>query len=948
MFEVLFAILNTIKPSRSRPGRFYTVKKGVVRYLPEGIAEDTTTEVKASSHNKEESMKLYHFIRYHQVYGEIRVLTNQPLNWEVESFEVSAQAKTVENGLYALSTGGWINHLLINRAHTKGIKFRLSIIENGAINPGPYSTREDWNQFRNQWKRTVGKANFAWANSANTFVLQFPDEGNKWGLEPLGLQSLDLPKVSKRNNEIVRASELAYYTEDSEKLDQLKEKFKIVTSEEVGVSEIAADGDTAITREFALLLTEGIEDDTVREDYAYKISNGIICRLNGRILVGPGIVDEEGVMIKGDFLAFLELPGGADMITHKTNIKRETVPTEQFMQFTAFVHEPLHESTWDSQRHTMNPAILTAEHRQRDLANMVDEIMEVLDAHEIPNWLLKDAIDAHGDDAGVLGSGRGKFGSADVLRKLNDHGITPHVSQNAMFMVFNGVTQRMGKFFSHLHRGVATGYAKAMWLPMSNALSALIVSHGFMTKIAGFKTEYDGSKAWVHPQYGLVLPDKRYEEIYPLTGGSDGDDSYGLIISRVWSSDRKISKMMRANGVIGKSHVMFDTPRKASLCAAVLRSPNGPGEFSFLEMEDITDVPWHKLSIFDVTEIDLADLPEPQGEMLKNVTVGTITPSVTYSGQDFTRANAVRQILAQQFNPGIGAAANALMAWAGVYGPSMPSTMPAPFETLVDGTQQLADPAIFNAVTTMASTTSYFAAAGLNANNLVDSYLINRFAASDRIKAEDFSYDEGPMAAFQEAYREAIKQIYDVVVSTSLQRRQEQIIIDQVIGLKFRSTTLEWAKSFNSKYSAALSKIDGQFTNKMKNVKGLRRIAMQRDKQAAIRQVIDKAIAEIRTSGGDKANLFALAVWKVVVTPDTKNGKPYGGYDRVLFQPGTTESISDLLIEGLIEIGLIEAPVVEEEIEYDVNDDIDFDDDEELDEMISFLNAMEGEEYGSC
>lgn len=895
MFTLIVNLLATVKVAKD--GRFYVVNNGHAHFLKEGVIKLINTN------NKEDKMKVKTFLKVHPILGEVRIVTNNPTPAEARRYNESVKTGMPVDGLFAINQGDWLPWLLIEQLDKKGVQFRLLVAKNGCINPFWSAPKEEWRKFRNTWEELVGKVDFACANASTTFLIQFGNE-RKWGLDALQTVLLDVPKTGKRANELVRTTMFWFRTENKDEIEALRVKI----GQPRGISPAARDGMTYVSKSFALKLTECIlnEDNRIRQ--RADILSGRITRLNGRIMIPAGVVTmfPDGALIKGDIIIRPDRKmAGYDIITPPENLKAELRPME-YISFSASEHHPVHEATWDIQRIMMNPQILTHDHRMRDLQRLLAEVKSVINSGELPAWMLLPGNEAHDEQNGGIPKRDDYKDQDEAIMRWQAAGLDIRAAGNMLRMAMGSVINRMAREFDGGYvKGVASGYAKSMWLPKSNAMVALIVSHGSLTKIGNYKSKYDGSKSWFHPKIGLVIADHRFEKIQSLTGGSDFDDSVELDLVKIWSSDPAVTKMMADNGVIEDENIPTN-PNDASFQAAVLRSPNGVGEFSFIEIEDIMDLPWQFMDVDTVQIIDLATLPLPQAEAMKKVQVQPLVSSIQHTKQPWSRDNALRQILAQQFNQGIGAVANSIMAWAGVAGPSMPPSMTAPFEQLVDGAQQLSDPAIFAAIEAEAAGASAAALRHLKTNDgTVDKYLIPRFYKVNTSEVKEFAVD-GPLSEFQEAYRAAIKEIYSTVEMKTLQMRAAQPIIQWVRQLQFGTVAYNWAKEFNTRYSAKLSKVDAQFSEAIDQSAGMAKITLQRTKHARIRQVINEAVAEINTF--DLPGQRVLALWHYMVSPDKPNahGKrnmPLGVGDRLMFQQGDGVSLMDILIPVLHERG---------------------------------------------
>jgi len=841
--------------------------------------------------------RVLHFIRTHSVFGEVRVVTNGATQGEQDAHEVSSDSNNVAElhsggKLFTVKSGDWLFHMLTRRAEAKGLKFRLNVVENGCINPGPHATEAQLNKFYQSWKKALAKATFAWASAGSSFFLQL-DGAKDWGLKPLGLEVIHAPKTAKRNNEVSRASEMAHYTEDPSSI-----RPKVRTPN--GISSAGRDGMNYISKRLALLMVASIGDPARVDELSRDIENGHIQLLGtGRLVFPSGWLRfaPKGGMIKGHFtVRDNKFMGGYDIITVPENIKDEIRATEQFIMVTAEVKHPVYQATWDVQRMVMNPQILTHEHRFRDLTRLVDTIKESINEGVIPEWLLLDSSEMHEED---LGSIRDEFSDLDsVPIRWQAAGLDIRAAQNVVRMAMGAVVGRMSRFFDEgCENGDAKGYARRMWLPKSNAFVAYFISHGSLTKVGNFQTRRDGKKAYMVRGIGLVLPDDRIEDMLALMGGADFDDSAEVNLIKVWSSSEDSTRMMREAGVIGKNDLIATSADDASYMACLLRSPNGIGEYVMVQMEDILKAPWQFLDLDNVEVVDLATLPTPATLL---ATEGELKSDMVYSKASFTADDAYRQIMAQQFNPGIGQAANALMAWIGSGGVDLPPSLKVGFEQLVDGVQQLSDPAIFNAVKTIGSNISGDALRLLNAGNEVDQYLVPRFAGrKDREAAMEHAVF-GPYSEFQEEYRKAIKDIYNTVMQKSLQMRHVVPVVGRVRDLGPKPK--RWATDFASKYEVKLAGVDKKFAYVRNLPSGIKKISLTKAKYAEMRAVVDEAVAELEQM--DQASKQAVALWHSVLCP--RKDMPYGVYDRLIFQPGNGKSIMDLVIDGLNEYGLID------------------------------------------
>lgn len=843
--------------------------------------------------------RVLHFMRTHSVFREVRVVTNDGTQGEQAAHAESSDSNNVaslgdKGQLFAIESGNWLFHLLTKRAEKAGLTFRLNVVENGCINPGPHATKEDHNRFFKSWKTAIGKATFAWANAGHSFFLQI-DGAEDWGLKPLGIELVHGPKSAKRANEITRQSEMFLYTED---ISSVRVKVRAPK----GITPAGRDGMNYISESFAIRMLTELGDPCRAMDLIEEITSGHTKLLGTfRLVFGPNWLPimPGGGLIKGHAIIrpdkYME---GYDIITVPENVKDEIRATESFIMATAEVKHPTYQATWDIQRMVMNPQVLTHEHRFRDLDRMLEDIYASIDSGEIPEWLLLDAQDEHEND---LGSTRDDFADLDsVPLTWQAAGLDIRAAQNVVRMAMGAVVNRMGRFFEDgCIQGEAKGYARRMWLPKSNAFVAYFISHGSLTKVGNWRTRRNGDTAYMVRGIGLVLPDNRIEDMLALMGGADFDDSAEVNLIKVWSSDKAATAKMRKAGVIGKNDPIPESAEDASYMACLLRSPNGIGEYVMVQMENILKAPWQFLDLDNVEVVDLATLPTPSTLLSVN---GELKSDIVYSQEAFTAQDAYHQIMAQQFNPGIGRAANAMMAWVGSGGVNLPPSLKVGFEQLVDGVQQLSDPDIFRQVLNIGNSVSSDAVNLLHDGKTVDEYLIRRFAGDDMALAAGHSY-EGEYTEFQEKYRAAILEIHNRVMQKSLQMRHVQPVVERVRQLPYSAEAKQIAKDFVRKHDAALREIDKKFGYINRLPKGLKKTVATKAKFAEMRAAVDVAVAELEEYG-EQAPKRAIAVWRYILRPEGQN--VYGQYDRLIFQPGNGKAIMHLVIDGLNEYEIID------------------------------------------
>jgi hypothetical protein len=102
-----------------------------------------------------------------------------------------------------------------------------------------------------------------------------------------------------------------------------------------------------------------------------------------------------------------------------------------------------------------------------------------------------------------------------------------------------------------------------------------------------------------------------------------------------------------------------------------------------------------------------------------------------------------------------------------------------------------------------------------------------------------------------------------------------------------------------------------------------------------MRAVVDEAVADLEKM--DQAPKQAVALWHSILCP--RDSKPYGSYDRLIFQPGNGRSIMDLVIDGLNEYGLIDDNEVPSIPEPEVWGDEEGEDDEFFASLLGLMEA---------
>lgn len=842
------------------------------RPVNQGLAD--LMKIGSTPTRKEDRGMIYHYLTNPKEDVVVRhvatadMLTNQQL----DAYEVSMRLHRPINGLMAISTGSWEFHLLKNRAES----FHLKIVSNGDFTPSELMT-------------VFAKSNFAWANADYSFFMEIPGQEG-WGLHGLGLFIADVAKASKRLQELPRLSELAFYTED---LSSVKIDLFDYQGDPMDV-----DGGAAITKSFAMRMTRHLRETNPNRygRVCHHIRTGQLTQLIFRMITPDGLIKVEATIVPDENLHRDGVQ--YDLRAASMNLKGE-LRSSGFILATGSNHEVHHGATWDEQSWINNRVLLPQSHMRRDLQTLRDDLVEIIQSGEMPDWLLI-GENAH-DESGVPDLEKLSQRMGHNYIRWQAAGLPVNAFQNFPYMAINGSTKKM----EH-HKHPVAGLAKH-WTPMSNAFVGSIKTHSLATKVMGYKMESSDLLRW-DPRIGLIMPDHRFRETFDLHGTWDLDDTVKVILVKVWSSDPDAVAMHKDGLTIDAQVAIPDEEDQAVLMAALVRSPNGAGEFS---IEAIDETVLGGIMGFDmdlVTVVDLAKITKPQSVLLNAVTVSGLPSSLTYNRIALTREKAQAMILAQQSNPGIGRTANAFMTYSMSVNQTLPTTMVAVLGEQVDAVQQSADPVAFSAVEADVKNIYDQLIAAFNKDQtlLLDSH-IAATRVPDWVRNQLQSRTvAGRLARYMDEYKGVIAEVRTMLKDESFKRRQETAIAQYVAALDFGTVAKEWARDFIKRNQSAISAVENQFNiAEMKNP--FFKSTMQYEKMLAISAIIDSAVAELE-SHGDMAGQRALALYHYVLTGDRKV-LPCGTVvskiqDRVLVQPGTDKSIMDLIIRALAARGM--------------------------------------------
>lgn len=849
--------------------KLYTVSQvKAVRYdggeAEEPVTENTNNNLKEEEHK----MEFYHFIS--EAWDtHVRVFTNDMTPSELERYNVSKRNHSPYQGVMYVNTGSWDMQLMVRRVIKTGKKFRVIAIPNGEVDPAILM-------------RLKEKSTFGWASAAYTFYVRI-DGCEGWNLDALGLLAHDTQKISKRNQEILRITENHLYMEDASVFNMML--YPRPTTMNVGL----VDGKSYISKKTALKLVSSITNTKRRRHMRRGITNDEITHFSGRF-VGPWGV------VKGDFIIHADEFLPWDILTDMENVKPD-LKTTGWMFGTIWEHHTLNLAKWDEQSEINFPTVLTMANKLRDLRRLVAEIRAKIAEGKVPEELMLPE-EAHNDDGlPDLDKLSESLRRQDVYWQV--YGLSILLAQNLIYLWLNGLLKRMET------DKVSMGLYRKTWLPMTNAFTATVNTWTSLTKMGGYKFDsHDGTKVFFDQRFGLVFPDQRFIDTFDLHGTWDLDDTVKAVLVKVFGTPEDVQRL-KDQAVIPSHMEIPANESEAVWMVAIIRSPNGPGEISFEDFAMDTEVddhmPWFYLDTENVAVVNLSTITG-QPEMLVASPNMPLPTSNTYTKELMTEEDSMRQIMAQQSNPGIGSTANMLMNWANAF----PGTMPVMVGTLgdkVDGTQQGADLITFEAIDQdLKSCYAQFVQKMVSDPNAkVDSHLA-RFRMPGRVVEQIQGHIKpGNLALFNEAYATAISTIRKEIMNQTLQMRQAQPLVQTIVNLDFGTAAMQWAEETYNRWMRALENVDGAFpTNDEMDAFTKQTIIHQ--KSESLKDVVDTFVTELEAF--EHTNQRVLLLWKYILTPTQR--MPYGKKDRVIFQPGHERSVMHVLIEALVARGWVQ------------------------------------------
>ncbi len=828
--------------------------------------------------------------------GRFRVLTNNPTPKEEEAYNSSqesnkpvpfARIKTptgynYSQDIYAVQTGDYTYSLLENKLTNRGIKFRLAVVSN-----------QDLSELVNQHKlfnlkEMISTCRFAWANASYTFFMQVEDskEASSFDLSDLGLEVYDFKKTSKRLQEVTRITQM----HASGPINKLNYRML----EDLPGEELAYDGPVFVSDSFAVRSCFGMADGPAKRKHIAMINRGKIGPMIGRILMDQGEV-------KGLVHVVPQHQLGADVVFHKSALKRELKTDDGRWHYTAFKHKNLHTAMWDMQTMFNNHTwLMTKEQFTLDMESVITDFNKSVESGQLPDWIIHQETDGHKDDSAPQVEHVTSGWKKSYIR-WQQAGFDVTASSNLVYMAFGSLLNQMRSAMKR----------NTWWVPISNAFTATVTTFDALEVMANFELpQHKRDMVFFDERFGCVVPTKRFIETADLhdTWDQDGDQAKFIRI-KLWSSSPVVSLdgynhlELRETYVIPADLEVPSTPEEAIDMCVVIRSPNGPGGYS-IERFDAETMPWLRVAEDRVQVIDLATAPAAMSTLLAATECGQINSSTTYTEELFNRDHALSMIQAQMSNPGVGRYANLIMVWAATFGPSYPNQLPAIGNDIIDCVQQTADlDAFLQLQGDYSEMAENMAQAIVDSGRGIDRYVLEtRFPKiSDETSAMLASVAvDGKFTQMYNAYKETLTKVQNIASKGSFDLRlssdTRNKVYDGIPALK--ETTSNWCRDIWSRYERELSRVDAKYSDLSKNTNRFTKMFAVAQRAEDISVIVGNLLDEVKATSHPE--LYALAIYRWIIDPELTRSK-YGVSDRIIFQNGADgqETIMDLIITAI-------------------------------------------------
>ena len=828
--------------------------------------------------------------------GRFRVLTNNPTPKEEEAYTLSQESnkpvpfsriKTVTGynyvqDIYAVQTGDYTYSLLENKLTKRGIKFRLGVVSN-----------DDLSELINKYKlfnlkEMIGKCRFAWANASYTFFLEVEDskEASSFDLSDLGLEVYDFKKTSKRLQEVTRITQM----HASGPMDKLNYRML----EDLPGEELAYDGPVFVSDWFALRSCFRMANGPTKAKHFAMINRGKIGPMIGRILMDQGEV-------KGLFHVVPREQLGADLVFHKSALKRELKTDDGRWHYTAFKHKNLHTAMWDMQTMFNNHTwLMTKEQFTLDMESVITDFNKSIENGQLPDWIIHQETDGHKDDSAPQVEHVTSSWKKSYIR-WQQAGLDVTASSNLVYMAFGSLLNQMRSAMKR----------NTWWVPISNAFTATVTTFDALEVMGNFELpQHKRDMVFFDERFGCVVPTKRFIETADLhdTWDQDGDQAKFIRI-KLWSSSPVMSldgynhPKLRETYVIPADLEVPSTPEEAIDMCVVIRSPNGPGGYS-IERFDAETMPWLRVAEDRVQVIDLHKAPAAMSTLLAATECGQINSSTTYTEELFNRDHAINMINAQMSNPGVGRYANLIMVWAATFGPSYPSKLPAIGNDVIDCVQQTADlDAFLQLQGDYSDMAEYMAQEIINSGCGIDRYVLEtRFPALSDETREMLAFVavDGKFTEMYNAYKETLTKVQNLASKGSFELRLSSDTRNKVYnGIPaLKESTSTWCRAIWSKYERELSRVDAKYSDLSKNTNRFTKMFAVAQRAEDISAIVGQLLDEVKATSHPE--LYALAIYRWIIDPELTRSK-YGVSDRIIFQNGADgqETIMDLIITAI-------------------------------------------------
>lgn len=829
--------------------------------------------------NPKEVQMIYHYMAEFRVGGVAvhhRFITNKLDPAVEEAYVVSLATKRPHKGVFAIQQGNYRFSLLEKTLMNHEKIFKITIVENGVLPLYGESKIQEW----------IGRATFAFANAGFSFFVNVDD--SEWGLAELGLTIKHSKKSAKRLQEVLRSTEMFLYTED-------------ITSVGINLNPFLQDpveyhdGMSYIRQSFAIRLAKNVDDARRRGVLIHHIRTGVLVRVTLRVLTPSGL-------IKGDAIIVPDNQISTDIVTHPENLKDELCTTG-FIHISMWEHAPMHMAVWDDQSIINFGRAMPKSKQMADLNRIHDDLMDKLAMGEIPEWLTLGEKDRNKD-----GSVNFDQLSTDVNKqyiKIQASGMDIRSFQNQIYMSLNGVTERMeGPFVNAFN----AKFYKKTWIPMSNAVLGAVVTYESATKMGGFEFPgQDPDTVFYDSRVGMVIPGRRFVETFDAHGTWDLDDNAKFIWIQLYSTMEDDS--VHRGITIPVDWNLPDNADNAVDAFLVVRSPNGPGEYSIERPDFDTLCNLPVVDMGQIVKVDLANMPLPQEVLLVGIQKTGLNPSTTYTKQEMTRFDAVSMVTAQMSNPGIGRFCNAMMVWGAVNGPSFPPTMAEVMGEIVDASQQGYDISSFEVIE---GQPRVIIDQLLEKMTLDPTLKLDKTIAATRLNDPEARAEvrprliRGRLTEIQEEYVKVIASIKEAVSSHSMMWRTNTPLVQDLRRRGVSSEMAQFSEQFFSEYMGKMALATNLYKAAIKESKNpFIKASLQYAKKLAMEEVVAEMVDVFMQMDVDKRHRYIVGFYAWIVSDHGKTA-PHGLQDRLICQPNSQGlSLLDILIEGLEHYGLI-------------------------------------------